>query len=1041
MDLTGELRIVLAGRYEIERELGHGGMAIVYLARDLKHRRLVALKVLRPELANTLGTERFLREIAIAAPLVHPNILALYDSGEASRFVYYVMPYVDGPTLRQRLDREVQLPIDEAIAIAREVASALDYAHAHGVVHRDIKPDNILLLEGHVLVADFGLARAVSSAASTPLTRNMVIGTPAYMSPEQCSTERTVDARSDIYSLACVVFEMITGVPPFRGATAQAIIAHHLSDPPPSVCAERSSCPPALDEAVRRALAKVPADRFHTAGELVRAMEAGGGEPLPPPLPPRQGRRIRRWSMLAALIIAALTLPAWFATRATTAESDGAIATDTTRVVLLPLEGASPTGTLENELLYEAFARWNGIILVDPFQVTDAVRRRGKVASEDDARAVARSLGAGRYVRGRITRLGDSVSVRAGLYDVDRDAPLQIASVRTGLDGTRGPRALDRLADSLLLRGMPADTPTVDAGRHSLAAVQAFASAQRALDDFDLPKADSAFESARAVDPTFARATLWLAQVRAWRELPINSWRAMVEPSEHAGAELAARDRELARALLALADGDFVLACRTYERMKERNPRDFAAWYGLGQCRTRDRLVVRDASSPSGWRFRSSHGAGLRAYEHALELLPSAHRGFQSEAFATLRELLLTDRDRLISGYSGGADSARFLGRLSWVGDSIALVPYPWSQIAGGAPIYPPGFDRAVVHQREVFRQIASTWAVALPGASAAKEALSLSLEMLGDASAADTLRAARRLATDSTRRLQLAAAEVLVRLKFAIPDDAAALRAARALADSLLVMDVTTNPAAARLIARVAEAAGKCERAETLARAAAMPRTQPLTIPRHYDADAAYLVTRASLGCQRSTSAVTILDVDRRLRSDPLFSASARHTAEDVLLVAAAQLSFPSERRAIAALGPDREGRLIEAMNVAATDAIGARRRLARIDAGYGPIGPPIDAALPEARLWLELRDTVQALALLRRAIDAVPSYEPRVLTEQGRVGALVRGMALRAELERLRGDPSRARAWAAAVVQLWSGADDELQPLVRRMQSLARS
>jgi hypothetical protein len=220
------------------------------------------------------------------------------------------------------------------------------------------------------------------------------------------------------------------------------------------------------------------------------------------------------------------------------------------------------------------------------------------------------------------------------------------------------------------------------------------------------------------------------------------------------------------------------------------------------------------------------------------------------------------------------------------------------------------------------------------------------------------------------------------------------------------------------------------------------MPRTQPLAIPRHYDADAAYLVTRASLGCQRpGSSPVTVLDLARRLGSDPLFSPSARHTAEDVLLIAAVQLSFPGERRAIALFGPGREGRLIEAMNVAVTDANGAKQRLAKIDAGYGPVGPRIDAALPEARLWLELRDSVQALALLRHALDAVPSYEPRVLAEQGRVGALVRGMALRAELERVRGDPPRSRAWAAAVVQLWSGADDELQPVVRRMQSLAGS
>jgi eukaryotic-like serine/threonine-protein kinase len=275
MDLDQELVTALAGRYEIEDELGRGGMAIVYRARDVKHGRQVALKVMRPELAASLGAERFLREIDIAASLNHPNILPLYDSGAVSGTLYYAMPYVDGPTLRQRLDVEVQLPIDDALAITQQIAAALDYAHARGVIHRDIKPDNILLLGSHVLIADFGLARAISSAASTPLTeKRFVVGTAAYMSPEQCTPGRAVDARNDIYSLGCVVFEMIAGVAPFRGATPEATMSHHLTSNPPSVCIERPRCPRALDTAVRRALAKAPADRFRTATEFSAALDA-----------------------------------------------------------------------------------------------------------------------------------------------------------------------------------------------------------------------------------------------------------------------------------------------------------------------------------------------------------------------------------------------------------------------------------------------------------------------------------------------------------------------------------------------------------------------------------------------------------------------------------------------------------------------------------------------------------------------------------------------------------------------------------------------
>ncbi len=272
--LHEQIETALSGGYQIERELGRGGMAIVYLARDLKHSRRVAVKVLRPELATSLGAERFLREINVAAGLSHPNIVPLYDSGEADDLLYYVMPYVEGESLRDRLERERQLPIDEAIGIARQVASALDCAHAKGVVHRDIKPENILLRGGQVLVADFGLARALYTASSSRLTGSgMAVGTPAYMSPEQASGDSHVDGRTDVYGLACVLFEMIAGVPPFRGATAQAVIAHHVATAPPSLCGERRSCPQALDAAVRRAMAKVPADRFRTAGEFLRAGE------------------------------------------------------------------------------------------------------------------------------------------------------------------------------------------------------------------------------------------------------------------------------------------------------------------------------------------------------------------------------------------------------------------------------------------------------------------------------------------------------------------------------------------------------------------------------------------------------------------------------------------------------------------------------------------------------------------------------------------------------------------------------------------------
>jgi len=278
-DVLKLLSATLAGRYRIERELGRGGMAVVFLAEDLKHRRRVAIKVLRPEVAKSIGSGRFLREIEIAAQLSHPHILPLFDSGEAGQrgsgeetFLFFVMPYVEGESLRDRLAREKRLPIDDALRITREVADALSYAHRAGIVHRDIKPENILLQSGHPVVSDFGIASALQAAAGEPLTDpGFAVGTPAYMSPEQ-SVGEAVDPRSDVYSLGCVLFEMLAGDPPFTGSTAQAIQARKALDSVPRLRTVRELVPEGVEQAIRTALARVPADRFATVAEFSAAL-------------------------------------------------------------------------------------------------------------------------------------------------------------------------------------------------------------------------------------------------------------------------------------------------------------------------------------------------------------------------------------------------------------------------------------------------------------------------------------------------------------------------------------------------------------------------------------------------------------------------------------------------------------------------------------------------------------------------------------------------------------------------------------------------
>ena len=263
----------LGERYLIERELGRGGMATVYLAHDVRHRRAVAVKVLHAELSAALGPERFLREIELTASLQHPHILPLFDSGAAGGLLYYVMPFVEGETLRARLEREQQLPVADAIRIATEVADALHYAHGLGVIHRDIKPENVLLRGGHAFVADFGIALAIQQAGGERMTQTgLSLGTPHYMAPEQAVGERVVTLRADVYALGAITYEMLTGEPPFSGPTAQAVLARAMTDEPRPLTRQRPTVPPQVDDAVRVALAKVPADRFPSAAAFAAAL-------------------------------------------------------------------------------------------------------------------------------------------------------------------------------------------------------------------------------------------------------------------------------------------------------------------------------------------------------------------------------------------------------------------------------------------------------------------------------------------------------------------------------------------------------------------------------------------------------------------------------------------------------------------------------------------------------------------------------------------------------------------------------------------------
>ena len=408
------LQASLEGRYTVLREVGRGGMATVYLAEDCRHARPVALKVLRPEIAQSLGAARFLREIEIASQLQHPHILGLHDSGLADEGTgqpvpYYTMPFVEGESLRARLDRETYLPLDEALRIVREVAEAVDYAHARGLVHRDIKPENILFSEGHAVVADFGIAKATTAADQARLTETgLALGTPHYMSPEQAAGTTGLDGRTDIYALGCVLYEMLAGQPPFTGPTAQAIVARHLVDPVPSLHTVRDTVPLGVEHAITRAMAKIPADRFPTARAFVEALERTEPEPTP------AGRRrmVRVGAVAASFLGLLVTFGIWVARgRSTEPAGLGAIRS----LAVLPIENL----TGDTTQLYVADA------VTDQF-ITDLAQIRsvkviartsvmGYRGTTKTTREIARELGVDVVLTGALQRVGEELRISAQL--------------------------------------------------------------------------------------------------------------------------------------------------------------------------------------------------------------------------------------------------------------------------------------------------------------------------------------------------------------------------------------------------------------------------------------------------------------------------------------------------------------------------------------------------------------------------------------------------------------------------------------------------
>jgi serine/threonine-protein kinase len=611
----------LRDRYLIERELGHGGMATVYLARDLRHDRPVALKLLHAEVATTLGPERFQREIRLTARLDHPYILPVLDSGSAAGQLWYTMPYVRGESLRDRLRRDGQLPMDLALEITRHVASALDYAHREGVVHRDLKPENILLSEGQARVADFGIAKALTAGGEQLTETGLAVGTPAYMSPEQ-ATGSEVDARSDVYALGCVWYEMLAGEPPFRERTQHALLAAQATKTPEPISQRRTSVPTRVAALLMRCLEKNPADRPQTAAALLAELSALTTPQAMPTVPGEQlkkssvtSRRVSKVAIgLGVLLLAGLAALFW--PRSSAAKK----ALDPNLVAVVPfrIAGADPSLAYLREGMLDLLAAKltgdGGPRAADPRSVMSVWRRlvgdEHRDLPQDSAMLLARQLGAGRLLLGGIVGTQDQMVINASLLEVPGGGARAVASVAGRTDSLGV--LIDRLTSELLAREAGEVTQRVAALTSTpLPALRAYLQGQAAYRRGRYDEALDWFERALEQDSSFALAALGLVAAGVW-EGP-----ETFIPAFHIASRLRERLNSRDRVLISAFAGPhypapypFAEQIAGWERAAEVLRDSPETWYQLG-----DVLFHRSPMIGAGWPLRRAAAAFRRAIE------------------------------------------------------------------------------------------------------------------------------------------------------------------------------------------------------------------------------------------------------------------------------------------------------------------------------------------------------------------------------------------------------------------------------------------
>ncbi len=1038
-------------------------MAVVYLGRDMRHYRDVAIKLFRVENEEPgEGSQRFLQEIQIASGLAHPNILPLHDSGEADGYLYYVMPYVPGETLRRRLEREGALPVADALRIAVDVADALAYAHSHGVIHRDIKPENILFISDHAMVADFGIARAISAGALEEWKVVGPVGTPAYMSPEQARNESRVDGRSDVYSLGCVLYEMLTGEPPFRGSTPEEVVVQHLENEPTPVQVRRPALPQRVQEVVGKSLAKHPADRYQTAQQMADALtrlatETGGAAPraslrrtMQEVVGPRDSW-LRRWAPpgIAALGIAAAVL--W-----TTALRRPSLDQSLYLVAPLVHQEGVPEGLSGDQcrrLLHESLGRWDGVHLTDRRWVDDRLSGKSQKVTLEQMLQIARLGGAGRLIAGEVTPWGDSVRVRGVLYDVSQGpAVLREQTVTVSSKDLNDIEVkFAELADSLVL---PRPSVPIAAsgmfGTRILAALNAYDSAHASLASWELSLATRQFRTALEYDPNFGLAHLWLAQTLNWQSTDnasADEWRDEALAGIHAQPPLQGQEALWGQALVALGEKRFEDACKAYSAMLARDTLDFRAWFGRAECRSRDRMVVKDRKSPSGWAFRSGYQSAIQDYHRALTLVPSVHRAFRGAAFQRLSALFYAEPNMFRVGYAVAPDTGRFVAFPSLDHDTLAFIPYRYVRLTQGPNPWADGKAAAVARNQEQLRGVTAMWVRSFPGSPDAWEARGYVLEITGDLegstdsnAAVGAYRHALGLASTRTDSLRLRTTLAQLALKLGRFEEAARR------ADSLLDANPSPTSEEADQIAGLAALTGRVARlVDLMRRASALPLPQitdeyPQGAHPRLRAALAEFAAYASMGGPAENARSALRVVDDQIRA--YVPATDRPAFREQALAFSVMLLSPSPvADQVVASQPPRFGLQRYQWYRKRGDTLSLRAALdssALTRRNRKPSSIAIEGVYQMSVLHLAVRDTAAAVRMLDESLEAMPGMGRDLLNRPAAAGALVRAMVLRSQVASRLGDTPTARRWAVAATTLWAHADPAFQPTVDSLRRI---